>query len=103
MYKAPHGDNAVDAQRPGDTAGGARLEELHCQRGARGLAPENTLSAFARGLALKVDTLETDLAITSDGVVVLSHDPALNPDLARLDGKWIALPGPPIQIGRAHV
>ncbi len=28
---------------------------------------------------------------------MLSHDPALNPDLARLDGKWIALPGPPIR------
>ena len=28
---------------------------------------------------------------------MLSHDPALNPDLARLDGKWIAAPGPAIR------
>ncbi len=34
--------------------------------------------------------------MTRDGVVVLSHDPALNPDLARLDGKWITAPGPVI-------
>ena len=25
------------------------------------------------------------------------HDPALNPDLARLDGKWIDAPGPAIR------
>jgi len=48
-------------------------------------------------VALKVDTLETDLAVTRDGIVVLSHDPALNPDLARLDGGWIAAPGPAIR------
>lgn len=28
---------------------------------------------------------------------MLSHDPALNPDLARLDGQWIAPPGPAIR------
>ena len=71
--------------------------DLQGHRGARGLAPENTLAAFAKGLSLKVDTLETDLAVTRDGTVVLSHDPALNPDLARLDGKWIAAPGPAIR------
>ena len=71
--------------------------DLQGHRGARGLAPENTLAAFARALALKVDTLETDLAVTRDGVVVLSHDPALNPDLTRLDDTWIAAPGPAIR------
>jgi glycerophosphoryl diester phosphodiesterase len=36
-----------------------------------------------------VTTLETDLAVTADGVVVLSHDPVLNPDLTRAaDGQW---------------
>ena len=71
--------------------------DLQGHRGARGLATENTLAAFAKGLALGVDTLETDLAVTRDGVVVLSHDPALNPDVARLDGHWIAAPGPAIR------
>ena len=41
-------------------------------------------------------TLETDLAVTKDGVLVISHDPFLNPDLTRLDGQWIAT-GPTIQ------
>ncbi len=64
--------------------------DLQGHRGARGLAPENTLAAFARALSIGVTTLETDLAITKDGVVVLAHDPWLNPDLARgPDGQWV--------------
>lgn len=45
-----------------------------------------------------VSTLETDLAITRDGVVVISHDPLLNPDLTRgPDGQWLTVPGPVIR------
>ncbi|MDP1750550.1 MAG: glycerophosphodiester phosphodiesterase [Reyranella sp.] len=72
--------------------------DLQGHRGARGLAPENTLAAFRTALALGVTTLETDLAITKDGVVVLSHEPRLNPDLTRgPDGQWITAPGATIQ------
>lgn len=72
--------------------------DLQGHRGARGLAPENTLAAFRTGLALGVTTLETDLAITKDGVVVLSHEPRLNPDLTRgPDGQWIAAHGATIR------
>lgn len=72
--------------------------DLQGHRGARGLAPENTLAAFKIALDLGVSTLETDLAVTKDGVVVLSHDPRLNPDLTRgPDGQWIAAPGPAIR------
>jgi glycerophosphoryl diester phosphodiesterase len=71
--------------------------DLQGHRGARGLAPENTLAAFAKALEIGVTTLETDLAITSDGVLVLSHDPLLNPDIVReADGRWLSAPGPAI-------
>jgi glycerophosphoryl diester phosphodiesterase len=71
--------------------------DLQGHRGARGLAPENTLAAFRTALDLGVTTLETDLAVTKDGVLVLSHEPRLNPDLVRgPDGKWLTSPGPPI-------
>jgi glycerophosphoryl diester phosphodiesterase len=71
--------------------------DLQGHRGARGLAPENTLAAFAKALEIGITTLETDLAVTKDGVLVLSHDPVLNPDIVRAaDGKWLAAPGSPI-------
>jgi glycerophosphoryl diester phosphodiesterase len=74
----------------------AHAFDLQGHRGARGLAPENTLAAFRTALDLGVTTLETDLAVTKDGVLVISHDPYLNPDLVRLDGRWVAAAGPPI-------
>ena len=61
------------------------------------MAPENTLAGFRIALDLGVTTLETDLAITKDEAVVISHDPLLNPDLTRLDGQWIATAGPVIR------
>jgi glycerophosphoryl diester phosphodiesterase len=59
--------------------------------------PENTLPAFAYALGVGVTTLELDCAITRDGVVVVSHDEALNPDITRsADGTWLERGGPPI-------
>ena len=75
----------------------AHAFDLQGHRGTRGLAPENTLAAFERALAIGVTTLETDMAVTKDGVVVISHDPVLNPDIVRgPDGKWLPSKGPPI-------
>lgn len=72
--------------------------DLQGHRGARGLAPENTLAAFRVALAIGVTTLETDLALTADEVLVLSHEPALNPALTRTaDGRWLAADGPPLR------
>jgi glycerophosphoryl diester phosphodiesterase len=67
--------------------------DLQGHRGARGLAPENTLPAFAGALSIGVSTLELDVAITADGVVVVHHDRRLNPDVARsADGRWLRAP-----------
>jgi glycerophosphoryl diester phosphodiesterase len=72
--------------------------DLQGHRGARGLAPENTLPAFAKGLELGVTTLEMDAAITKDDVVVISHDPALDPNITRgPDGNWLEKRGPLIR------
>ena len=38
---------------------------------------ENTLAAFAAAIALGYDHLETDLHVTRDGALVVSHDPTL--------------------------
>lgn len=47
-------------------------------RGGSSLAPENTLVAFERGLALGADALELDIQTTSEGEIVVIHDPTLD-------------------------
>lgn len=72
--------------------------DLQGHRGARGHKPENTLAAFQLAIEFGVTTLETDLALTRDGHLVLSHEPLLNPDLTRDEmGAWLESPGPAIR------
>ncbi len=60
-------------------------------RGARGLAPENTLPGFARALEIGVTTLELDVGVSKDGHLVVSHNPRLHPAIVRTgDGRWLA-------------
>src|SRR6185312_16564742 len=80
------------------TAANAADFDLQGHRGTRGNAPANTMAAFEKGLAIGVTTLEMDAAITADGVVVVSHDPALNPFITRdAQGQWLKGKGPLIR------
>ena len=47
---------------------------VFAHRGGSALAPENTMAAFANGLALGADGIELDVHLSSDGVVVVNHD-----------------------------
>ena len=72
--------------------------DLQGHRGARGLAPENTLEGFAVALAVGVSTLELDLGLSKDGVVVVHHDIWLNPDTTRgPDGVFLKQRGPALR------
>jgi len=85
---------------------GARLGafDLEAHRGGRALRPENTLPSFANALSMGVDTLELDMGVTKDGVVVVSHERGLNPDLARApDGKYISAGIPYVKLNLADV
>ncbi|MGH9173610.1 MAG: glycerophosphodiester phosphodiesterase family protein, partial [Vicinamibacterales bacterium] len=53
----------------------ARLVFAH--RGGAGLAPENTIAAFERGLSLGSDGIECDVHLSRDGVPVVIHDSTL--------------------------
>jgi glycerophosphoryl diester phosphodiesterase len=76
---------------------GAAAFDLQGHRGTRGLAAENTMSAFRAALALGVTTLELDVHVTRDGQVVITHDPRLNPAFTRdASGRWIDEPGPAV-------
>ncbi|HEY5320126.1 MAG TPA: glycerophosphodiester phosphodiesterase family protein [Galbitalea sp.] len=59
------------------------LPRLLAHRGFALEAPENTLLAFLKALALGATYLETDVHATRDGVAVISHDP----DLSRIAGR----------------
>lgn len=48
--------------------------DLQAHRGGRDARPENTLPAFAYALAIGVTTLELDMQITGDGVIVVRHN-----------------------------
>lgn len=50
---------------------------VHGHRGARARFPENTIAGFKYAIAQGVDAIEMDLAVTSDDVIAISHDPVL--------------------------
>lgn len=70
------------------------LFDLQGHRGARGLYPENSLPGFEAALALGVTTLEMDLGMSRDGILVVHHDDHLDPRRTRdATGAWIEPPG----------
>jgi glycerophosphoryl diester phosphodiesterase len=54
---------------------------VHGHRGARAMRPENTIPAFKYAIDVGVDFLEMDVAVTKDNVLVISHDPHMNPEI----------------------
>lgn len=66
---------------------------VHGHRGTRGTRAENTLPAFNEALCAGVDALELDLGVSKDGVVVVSHEPGVNPAICLApDGKKMEKP-----------
>ena len=69
--------------------------DLQAHRGGRALWPENSLPAFANALNLGVTTLELDVGVTKDGVLIISHDRHVDANIARgPDGRWVSAPTP---------
>lgn len=67
-----------------------KIIEVQGHRGARSVLPENTLAAFEYAMQVGVDTLEFDLGVTADEVVVVSHDQKINQTICQyLDGSQI--------------
>lgn len=51
-------------------------------RGARGLLPENTIPAFIKALDFPIQTLECDVAISENGLVIISHEPYFSAEIS---------------------
>ncbi len=64
--------------------------EIQGHRGSRGTLPENTLPGFMAAIEAGVDALELDLLTTSDGMVVIHHNFAVNGALCQyLNGNAV--------------
>ena len=64
--------------------------DLQGHRGARGLAPENSLPGFETAMAIGVTTLELDVVMSAEGELFVHHDRRLDPDRTRgPDGQWL--------------
>ena len=83
---------AASCQAPVSSTGESGNKHFYVigHRGAAGLAPENTLSSFARACEIGVDAFELDVLVTADDEVIVHHDFRLKPELTRSpDGKWL--------------
>ena len=64
--------------------------DVQAHRGGAGLMPENTIPAMQNALDLGVNTLEFDLHLSQDGLVVVSHDSYFHPRYStRPDGSLV--------------
>lgn len=62
--------------------------DLQGHRGARGLVPENTIPSFLRAVEEGVDTVELDIVVTGDSLLLVSHEPWFNHTIAsKADGS----------------
>lgn len=57
---------------------GNTMPQAIAHRGYKAKCPENTLAAFKGAVDIGAHALETDVHLSRDDVVVLSHDPSLN-------------------------
>ena len=64
------------------------VKEIDVQghRGARGLAPENSIPGFILAIDIGVNTLELDLVVSKDSLLVVSHEPYFSSDFCLANG-----------------
>ncbi|OBT84947.1 hypothetical protein VE02_06615 [Pseudogymnoascus sp. 03VT05] len=76
----------------GKNANGQRRPQAIGHRGYKAAFPENSMAAFEGVVKVGADAIETDVHLTKDGVVVLSHDKTLKRcfglDKKIIDCEW---------------
>lgn len=69
-----------------------QLPQAIAHRGYKAKFPENTMAAFSGAVDVGAHAIETDVHLSKDGVVVLSHDPSLERCFGRkekiIDCDW---------------
>ena len=56
---------------------------IYAHRGNSSVYPENTMSAFRSAVDLGVHGIETDVHMTKDGILVITHDEENQPRFRR--------------------
>ncbi|AXJ01967.1 glycerophosphoryl diester phosphodiesterase [Cyclonatronum proteinivorum] len=56
--------------------------DLQGHRGARGILPENTIPSLLVALDFPITTLEFDVVVSADSLIVLSHEPWFHHDIS---------------------
>lgn len=65
--------------------------DVEFNRGGRDARPENTLYSYSYAIEEGATTIEGDMQMTKDGVVVMSHNPILSADMTMDEhGNYIA-------------
>jgi len=57
-----------------------KIIDIQGHRGARGLAPENSIPGFLLAAEMGVSTLELDLVVSKDSQLIVSHEPFFSPE-----------------------
>lgn len=97
--KQPSSNRDSDAPRPlpawtfaKKTASGTPMPQTIAHRGYKANYPENTMGAFKGAAEVGTHAIETDVHLTKDDVVVLSHDANLKRCFGKedklIDRKW---------------
>lgn len=69
----------------------AKRTEVYAHRGGRAIYPENTLEAYLYSTKLGVDFIDMDVGVTQDGIVVVTHNSVLDPDMVQtLQGHFVS-------------
>ena len=64
--------------------------DLQAHRGGASMYPENSIEAFQHAIELNVTTLELDVVVSKDSMVVVSHEPVMRQGLCKTpDGNAI--------------
>ena len=73
-------------------------------RGASGYLPENTLEAYRNAYAVGAESIEGDVHMTRDGVIVVSHDDTVDRCVLKfsLNVTFDMLPGLMAEINRIN-
>ena len=87
-----YGDESSVVKYNGVPTNGETIQ-VYSHRAGRGLMPEQTMPAYVETLRLGADYVDMDIGMTKDGVIVITHDFGLNPNLTRDEnGTWVTEP-----------